>query len=184
MTLIVTALGSVNWVNTRQVLVSSAAFSAGMHNFGLGGGTGTAENSAICPVCKRKLPTALMHLDHILPKSKHSLKLQSDDTEVFLLDEAPPHGSSSTYHGICKGGTLTIEKLGTGGPTRRQSALATARAVPYRPPSLGTAKVVSTEAAWLNDLENLQWLCGACNTTKGDREFSFAFPSAAAAPFK
>jgi len=53
--------------------------------------------------------------------------------------------------------------------------------------ALGSVNWINTRQVLVSSATfsaGMQWLCGACNTTKGDREFSFAFPAAAAAPFK
>lgn len=61
--LLVSGGGTVNWINTRDFLVHSVDFCDGLDDFGAG-----QEHQAECPGCGRTLPTAMMHLDHILPQ--------------------------------------------------------------------------------------------------------------------
>ncbi len=49
---------------------------------------------------------------------------------------------------------------------------------------VAVGQVLHAQAAWTNDLENLQFLCMCCNTSKGDRLFAHAFPARRASPLK
>lgn len=174
--LIVSAGGTVNWDNTRDALVHSVAFCDGLDDFGPG-----QEHQAQCPGCARTLPTAMMHLDHILPQHGYEMAIMQDGTPVRLLDSLPPHAMSMQFSATCNGGTVSIFRLGAplggggGGPVRHihSPRLAALAAQPYyRPPVLDVRQVLHTADVWRCNLENLQWLCMGCNTAKGATTFA------------
>ena len=182
MMLLVNAGGHVTWDNTRQAVVASAKFAGGQDDYGAG-----IENQATCPGCGRTLPTKTMHLDHILAQARHAVKIMGADTEVTLLDSVHPHGTSKVFIGVVTGGTVSIYRLmqpepasGSSGPIKKVRR--SPREKPY-PQLGGLVIVINTVAAWENDLENLQFLCMCCNTSKKDRSFDEVFPERAASAF-
>jgi 5-methylcytosine-specific restriction endonuclease McrA len=185
MVLLVSLGGSVTFVNTRSVLVNSLSFAAGQDDFGIGN-----ENQALCPGCGRTLPTATMHIDHIRSKAQHQLQIAAAGTLVTLLDNTAPHAVSTRFAATCNGGVVTIVGLSAppagAGPVHGAQARRSARleaAGPYGR-ALQVRFTVSTDVAWENDLENLQWLCGGCNTAKGPRDFAATFPGRNPVPFR
>ena len=172
MILLVNVGGHVTWDNTREAVVASAKFAGGQADYGAG-----IENKATCPGCGRTLPTKTMHLDHILAQARHAVKIMGADATVTLLDSVQPHGESKMFIGGVTGGTVSIYKFmepePASGPIRTVRRSPRERPYPMRG---ATHAVYNTVTAWENDLENLQFLCICCNTSKKDRSFAEAFP--------
>lgn len=169
MKVLLNALANVTWDNTRKVVTSSVTFSAAQMDFGAGN-----ENTAVCPGCNRQLPSACMHLDHILSQHRHTVSI-AQSGNLHLYSSVLPHDLSDTYIGQFNGGVGTILRLipevDTGRPRRASRG--------------GTYTMVTsihTAELWRNDLENLQLICGSCNSAKGDRDFDQVFPHAVTKP--
>ncbi|MCV4267138.1 hypothetical protein [Pseudomonas capsici] len=161
MKVLVNAGGNVTWENTRSVVTTSAAFSLAAKNFGAGD-----ECNATCPGCGRRLPTFCLHLDHILSQSRYTQGIVAMGEELELRSFIHPHGISTNYTGAMNGGIANIFKIGTQSTSLRLSARQ----------NLIPLNVVETATLWCNDLENLQFLCGPCNSRKGNRDFDAIFP--------
>jgi 5-methylcytosine-specific restriction endonuclease McrA len=194
MLLIVNGAGGVSWDTTRVTAIADARFSGlVMQDFGAG-----PENKFTCPGCNRTLPTKCMHLDHIRAQSTYAVSFMQNGQVVTLVDAADVSRVSTHFGAVVEGGTVNVSKLGTTREAAKAKAVARAAIVgggpirvnpprpsaasPYGAPSIGTATVIHTKDAWLNDLRNLQFLCMMCNTSKGDREFAAAFAGKAASP--
>jgi len=166
---LLSALATVTWKNTRAVVISSVTFSTAQMDFGAGN-----ENTAVCPGCNRRLPSACMHLDHILSQNRHTVSIaQSDD--LHLYSSVVPNVLSDTFVGQFNGGVGRIFRLIPEVETGR----------PRRASRGGTYEMVTsihTADLWKNDLENIQLICGSCNSTKGDRDFDQVFPNALTNP--
>lgn len=169
MTAIVTASGGINWVTTRSIVVTNPQCADEIRDYGKG-----PECAARCPGCDRLLPTVCMHLDHILAQATHATTLFAPRTTVRLLSDGFPHDISTKYEADVVGGSVCIWTLGTQRPgTARQQAMASG---PVKAPRNTVSTVLSSLQVWENDLENLQFLCMSCNTSKQHREFAAAFP--------
>jgi rubredoxin len=149
LTLIANANGHVDFQNTRQIVVSSSTFSIGTKDFGAG-----PELYTECPHCKRRLPTAVMHVDHIQSQARHAPSMMGNHVPVEVRDLNFPHGISTTHLSWIQGGICNIDKIGQ-----------------YSGNPMGQAKPIHTKTAWQCDLTNLQWLCPVCNTSKGANDF-------------
>jgi 5-methylcytosine-specific restriction endonuclease McrA len=159
------AHGYVTWNSTRSIVVDSVAFSEIQKDFGAG-----AENAATCPGCDRVLPTKCMHLDHILSQNRHSVSIAQSSDSLYLHSPTHPHDISDSYLGSLVGGIGYIHKIipqiDTGRPRRASRATLT-----------GQQTAIDTGDLWKSDLDNLQFICGSCNSTKGDRDFDVVFPT-------
>ena len=167
MKVLVNSGGNVTWDNTRTTTVTSAAFSMAPVDFGVG-----PEHSAICPGCNRRLPTFCMHLDHILPQARHTQSLAMPGQELALHSSIHPHAVSTAYVGKLNGGLANISILGA----LSQSLRLTVQ-IPRIP-----LNVINTRTLWENDLNNLQFICGGCNSRKGNKDFDVVFNGAHTRP--
>lgn len=167
MKVICTASGSVTWKNTRDTVVKSATFRTGSRDFGAG-----VENVAECPNCKRVLPTVCMHLDHIRPRSVYTVKMfQTAKTfEIYSDNGAQRIVKSPQYRGFIHGGVAYSMKMAMHRPTKRQHKLSGGDT---KFVNMGTGRTISPATVWENDLNNLQFLCMSCNTSKSAGGLTF-----------
>jgi hypothetical protein len=174
--------GGVTWASTRSALVESPRFSSGQLDFGIG-----PELAAKCAFCCRTLPTAIMHLDHILPRHGYQQKLLAPGTPIRILNPNYPNQVSTQYKGVVQAGhSVNIVRIGSQAPiapadimTKPLSGGVTKPKIHdhglrqrKNPTVLEGGKVIKSDVIWECDVENLQWLCVCCNTSKGDRTFS------------
>lgn len=142
-----TANNQVNWDNTRESIMNNANyFSDGYADFGIGG-----EPYVKCPGCGRNLPMVIFHLDHIRSQARYAhgnLGLLGGDRFV-VLDRNDCDQVDARV--VATGGSVTIQ---TGS---------------IYAPKTG---IVHSSEIWKNDLRNLQFLCSACNTSKGDLDWN------------
>lgn len=157
--------GNVTWNSTRSIVVDSVGFSELQKDFGAG-----AENAATCPGCDRVLPTKCMHLDHILSQNRHSVSIAQSSDSLYLHSPNNPHALSDSYIGSLLGGLGYVHKIiqeaDTGRPRRASRGVLTS-----------DRTAIDTVDLWKSDLDNLQFICGSCNSTKGDRDFDQVFPT-------
>lgn len=175
MYLIVSSIGSVNWDTTRHELVSCADFALGKRDFGAG-----SELYAKCPGCDRELPTALMELDHILAKATHRLRILPN-ISVTLAKAGSPNAPTDSFEAIIEG---PVTKIYTAKPQSVSRRPDLERSAKHRPALMEIKAAIHSEIAWENDLENLQWLCLKCNSSKQARPFAEVFAGKIARPFK
>ena len=168
MYLITSEGGAVNWAQTRNSILQNAdKFEDAKINFGIG-----AESAYKCPGCGRTLPVMIFHLDHIYPRSRYAqinLGTISDANFVLLTPYMTQRNKS--------GGQFQDSSLGLGGEAAESEhegkfggrAQAYGGYVQVQVGALYNPKVTNVNAStiWENDLRNLQFLCGHCNTTKG-----------------
>lgn len=152
--------GNIAWANTRLVVVGDVWYSDFQRNFGAG-----VENGAECPGCRRHLPTALMHLDHIYCQASWTPRFVADGPVELItpLGRGIPQRSTE-FEGKFVGNQLLIYKLG-----HEHKAYNAPRAA-KRPRIAVPHTVVDPAIAWKNDIANLQWLCMGCNSSKQDQE--------------
>lgn len=105
------------------------------------------ENYAECAACRRQLPTVCMHIDHIsaVATTAHSL-VKPELIYLYNMDGTP----STKFRAITDGSLVSIGSS------------------PYDIKTLDAKKV------WENNLDNLQFLCMNCNTSKGTSIFTGA----------
>lgn len=143
-----TPQNKVGWTHTRAMIIDYYPnfFSDGMFDYGAG-----AEHFAACPGCNRKLPLVLFHLDHILSRSRYAVSnmgMMANDRFVIIDSDCDRAGTDTTASAL--GGIVTIS---SGPMFNRKIGLSQAKDV------------------WENDLRNLQFLCGHCNTSKKDKDW-------------
>lgn len=156
--IIATNRNAVNFANTRQIILRNiATFQDGSKDFGAG-----IEAYFQCPGCDRELPAVLFDLDHIYPRNRYAqsnFQTIGDDHFVLLDDSLTVRNQSSgrVFHdqhrpqqARATGGYVTIQS----GPR-------------YNP----VVNNVNAGAIWESDLNNLQFLCGICNSSKQNRTF-------------
>lgn len=159
MKLLVDEQGRFSWATTRSVVTTSLKFSDGTNDFGAG-----SEIYSTCAGCGRKLPMCCMHLDHILPFASYGHKFISECALSFYSLNVP-HNKIDSMTGVVQGGIGYIqEKIISHSTFGRETS------------SIRQLNTISSENAWYNDLENLQFMCMSCNTRKQDSPFSTVFP--------
>ena len=172
--------GGVTWSSTRYILVNSRKFSRRHHvNFGIG-----PEKSAQCAHCLRILPTALMHVDHIYPRAGYLQRVLQPGTRPRFLSSEAPHGISTEWKGVVQAGThVSMLRIGAAPPRTNVRTMTRGGGVvkhqhgyglKHRTQAmvLGSDKTIRAEVIWSCNLDNLQWLCMLCNTSKGNRAFN------------
>ncbi len=155
--IIATNLNAVNFATTRDTVIQNiATFQDDSIDFGAG-----AEAAFTCPGCDRTLPAVLFHLDHIYPRARYALtNFQNIGDDFFVLLDP----------------NLNVRNRSSGqflSQNRPRQAQAVGGYVNIRTsPYVDDTRPVNAVAIWENDLNNLQFLCGICNTSKGPRTFS------------
>lgn len=138
----------VDWSYTRSMIIDNYPhyFSDGNADFGAGN-----EPFTTCPGCNRRLPMVLFHLDHIRSQNRYAVgNLGILGNDKFVIIDENCHGSGPDTKASAVGGTVTI-KTGS-----------------IYAPKIGISHAA---AVWSNDLRNLQFLCGHCNTSKQDKDW-------------
>lgn len=166
MELIVGPNGGVNATITSDTVKASPLFTWGIGDYGAG-----EEMEVRCLVCKRVLPAAAFHLDHIRPKAVYDEKWTEFVDDVTLRDAAYPNNVSKKYRlhilepnqRVNKNFKLEVRERITGQVEASRAD-------------------VDQKTAWENDLSNLQFLCMICNTSKGAKDWEVFSKGAPANP--
>ncbi len=142
-----TAQNNVNWDTTRELIINNPAyFSDGNRDYGAG-----SEPFATCAGCSRQLPMIIFHLDHIQSQARYAVSnmgIKANDAFVILDNDCDKAGPD-------------VQASATGGVVRITSGSIYA-------PRVGLSQAIEV---WRSDLNNLQLLCGHCNTSKGAQDW-------------
>jgi len=173
---------SVNWGNTRAACLR-------LHPLGVADfnhqGPGHPEPYAECAACQRRLPIVLMDIDHIRDRAGYTSNI-FDTTNIRFYDAL--NGANITDNFVC-------ESLGHSVSVYLR--IVQAPRIDGRPSRAGAgenmvrgdrAVTIDANTAYENDLANLQWLCGLCNSSKNNADWNTwigaAYPGRAAQPFR
>jgi len=125
------------------------------------------EPAVMCAACQRYVPQIQANIDHIKFKKMYNQKWGGVNEEIIVLDSNDPHSVSSSYKVHIEGTTCYISKVTN---TRTTTIHRPRRACTNGGTLLGV-KAVEFACIWETDLNNLQYLCGSCNESKGIKEW-------------